>query len=59
MVLLRSDPLADIRNTREIDLVIRRGAIVDRERLLAGILQESSESRLRNGRKAVRSKGAQ
>jgi imidazolonepropionase-like amidohydrolase len=34
LVLLRADPLADIRNTRRIETVIARGRVVDREALL-------------------------
>jgi predicted amidohydrolase YtcJ len=34
LVLLRADPLADIRNTRRIEAVIARGRVVDRDALL-------------------------
>lgn len=36
LLLLEADPLADIRNTRRIRLVIQGGRIVDREALLRG-----------------------
>ncbi len=39
LLLLDADPLADIRNTRRIATVIRDGRIVDRERLLADVLE--------------------
>jgi len=33
LVVVRSDPLQDIGNMRRIDLVMKEGAVVDRERL--------------------------
>ena len=40
LVLLNSDPLEDIRNTRDIWQVIQGGQIVDREALLERAKQE-------------------
>ena len=34
LILLDADPLADIRNTRKIRIVIQRGRVVDREALI-------------------------
>jgi hypothetical protein len=33
LILLRADPLADIRNTRAIDLVVKRGVLYDPDAL--------------------------
>jgi imidazolonepropionase-like amidohydrolase len=33
LVVLRADPSADIRNTREIELVVKRGRVIEASRL--------------------------
>jgi imidazolonepropionase-like amidohydrolase len=39
LVIFNSNPLEDITNTRDIDMVIKDGAVVDREQLLAAIFE--------------------
>jgi imidazolonepropionase-like amidohydrolase len=38
LILVRGNPLEDIRNTREIELVIKEGRVINREKLLGEIM---------------------
>jgi imidazolonepropionase-like amidohydrolase len=41
LVLLRADPSVDIENAKEIELVIKNGAVIDRRALpMAGMVEQ-------------------
>jgi len=45
LILLKSNPLDDIRNTQKIDTVIKRGKVIHREKLYNQLLNQSGPSK--------------